>query len=136
MVDCIFCRIIAGKIPCDRVYEDANTMAFLDIKPASLGHTLVIPKMHAETLDKLSEKDLKSLITTVQRISKAISRISEGYNVIQNNKEVAGQIVHHAHFHIVPRKTEDGIHWNRPYPNFSEKQLKEVTNKIKRNLTS
>ena len=131
MVDCIFCKIISGKIPCDKVYEDADTLAFLDINPASLGHTLVMPKVHAETLDKLNEKDLKSLIITAQKVSKAISRFSEGYNLIQNNKEVAGQIVHHVHFHIVPRNKGDGIHWSRPNPKFSEQETKQIQNKIK-----
>jgi len=131
MADCIFCKIIAGKIPCDKVYEDADTLAFLDINPASLGHTLVMPKVHAETLDKLNEKDLKSLIITAQKVSKAISRFSEGYNLIQNNKEVAGQIVHHVHFHIVPRNKGDGIHWSRPNPKFSEQETKQIQNKIK-----
>ena len=131
MADCIFCKIISGKIPCDKVYEDTNTLAFLDINPASLGHTLVMPKVHTETLDKLNEKDLKSLIIAAQKVSKAISRFSEGYNLIQNNKEVAGQIVHHVHFHIVPRNKGDGIHWSHPNPKFSEQETKQIQNKIK-----
>ncbi len=131
MADCIFCKIAKREIPSDVVYEDESTLAFLDISPASLGHTLVIPKAHAETLEKLNEKDLKSLIITVQKISKAISKISEGYNVLQNNKEVAGQIVHHAHFHIIPRKHGDGIHFNRPNPKFSEKETRQIIERIK-----
>ena len=131
MADCIFCKIAKREIPSDVVYEDESTLAFLDISPASLGHTLVIPKAHAETLEKLNEKDLKSLIITVQKISKAISKISEGYNVLQNNKEVAGQIVHHAHFHIIPRKHGDGIHFNRPNPKFSEKEPRQIIERIK-----
>src|SRR3990167_5890451 len=112
MNDCIFCKIAKKEIRSDIIYEDKKTLAFLDNHPASLGHTLVISKAHAETLDKLDEKDLKSLILTVQKISKSVSEFSEGYNVIQNNKEVAGQLVHHAHFHIVPRNDGDGIRWN------------------------
>lgn len=131
MADCVFCKIAKREIPSNVVYEDESTLAFLDISPASLGHTLVIPKAHAETLDKLSEKDLKSLIITVQKISRAISNFSEGYNVIQNNKEVAGQIVHHAHFHIVPRKKGDRIHWNRPNLKFSERETKQILERIK-----
>ena len=134
MVDCVFCKIAKKEIPAHIVFDDKETMAFLDAKPTSLGHTLVIPKTHAETLDKLNEEDLKSLTVAAQKISKAISKFSEGYNVIQNNKEVAGQIVHHVHFHIVPRKKGDGIYWNRPYPEFSEKQVKEIVEKIKKNV--
>ncbi len=131
MADCVFCKIAKREIPSDVVYEDKSTLAFLDISPASLGHTLVIPKTHAETLDKLKEEDLKFLIITVKKISRAISKFSEGYNVIQNNKKVAGQVVHHAHFHIVPRNKGDGIHWSRPNPKFSEKEKKQIQEKIK-----
>jgi len=134
MNDCIFCKIAKKEIRSDIIYEDKKTLAFLDNHPASLGHTLVISKAHAETLDKLDEKDLKSLILTVQKISKSVSEFSEGYNVIQNNKEVAGQLVHHAHFHIVPRNDGDGIRWNRPNPNFSEKETSKIIEKIKSNL--
>ena len=134
MNDCIFCKIAKKEIRSDIIYEDKKTLAFLDNHPASLGHTLVISKAHAETLDKLDEKDLKSLILTVQKISKSVSEFSEGYNVIQNNKEVAGQLVHHAHFHIVPRNDGDGIRWNSPNPNFSEKETSKIIEKIKSNL--
>ncbi|MBI2106138.1 HIT family protein [Candidatus Woesearchaeota archaeon] len=134
MADCIFCKIAKKQISSDIVYEDKKILAFLDNRPASLGHTLVVPKTHAETLDKLDEDSLKSLILSVQKVSKAISKFSQGYNVIQNNKEVAGQIVHHIHFHVVPRNDGDGIRWNRPNPVFSEKEIKNVIEKIKSNL--
>ena len=104
MADCIFCKIISGKIPCNKVYEDANTLAFLDAAPTSLGHTLVVSKNHYETFDEMKEIDVKSLAITAHKIAKAFKKISEGYNLIQNNKKVAGQVVPHVHFHIVPRK--------------------------------
>ncbi|MAG45232.1 MAG: HIT family protein [Nanoarchaeota archaeon] len=130
MADCIFCKIIKGDIPYTKIYEDKDTLAFLDNSPASLGHTLVIPKKHSETLDQMEEKDLKSLILTAQKIAKAISQISKGYNLIQNNGKVAGQIVSHVHFHLIPRNKKTELNWT-PSQKFSEKEIKEVTNKIK-----
>ena len=134
MAECIFCKIAKKEIPAKIVYEDEKTIAFLDVKPASLGHTLVIPKKHTETLDKLGSENLKSLILTVQRISKAISRLSEGYKIIQNNKEIAGQAVDHIHFHIVPRRRGDKIYWNRPNPEFPINDTNKILEKIKSNL--
>ena len=131
MADCIFCKIILGKIPCNKVYEDANTLAFLDAAPTSLGHTLVVSKNHYETFDEMKEIDVKSLAITAHKIAKAFKKISEGYNLIQNNKKVAGQIVPHVHFHIVPRKENDGIVWNRQYPKYSKEEMKEIADKIR-----
>ncbi len=134
MVDCVFCKIISGKIPCDKVYEDTNTLAFLDANPTSLGHTLVVSKNHYETFDEMKESDVKSLAITAYKIAKAFKNISSGYNIIQNNKKVAGQVVPHVHFHIVPRSENDEIAWSRPYPKYSENQLEEIANKIKKNI--
>jgi len=134
MTDCIFCKIIAGKIPCTKIYEDSNTFVLLDANPTSLGHILVIPKKHSETLDKMEEKDLQNTIKTVHKIAKIINSFSEGYNIIQNNKKIAGQMVPHVHFHIVPRSKGDKIGWNRPSPKFSEKEIKDIANKITRLL--
>ncbi len=134
MDNCIFCKIISGKIPCDKVYEDAKTLAFLDANPASLGHSLVVSKNHYETFDEMREDDVKSLTVTAYKIAKAFKKISEGYNIIQNNKKVAGQVVPHVHFHIVPRSENDGIAWNRPYPKCSEEKTKQIAEKIKKNM--
>ncbi len=130
MTDCIFCKIIKGEIPCLKIYEDSSTLAFLDANPRNLGHTLIIPKKHYETLDQIEEQDLQSVVKTTQKIAKSISQISKGYNLIQNNKKVAGQIIPHVHFHIIPRKTETEITWVDS-PKFSEHKMEEVANKIK-----
>ena len=134
MTDCIFCKIAKKEIPSNIVYEDSSTLAFLDNTPASLGHTLIIPKSHYPILNEMSEKDLKSLILTVQKISRSISELSEGYNLIQNNKEAAGQLVHHVHFHIVPRRRGDKIYWNRPNPEFPINDTNKILEKIRSNL--
>ncbi len=109
MNDCVFCRIVGGDIPCHRVYEDEGTLAFLDIHPANRGHVLVIPKRHAETFDALDEEGLAALFRTAQRTARALtsSLSPAGYNLLMNNGKAAGQLVPHAHLHIIPRFPDD-----------------------------
>jgi histidine triad (HIT) family protein len=109
MATTIFTKIIAGEIPCFRIYEDDKVFAFLDINPLSRGHTLVIPKEPAETLDQLSEESAAALGRALPRISRAILRATAAtaFNLLQNNGATAHQAVLHVHFHIIP-KYEDG----------------------------
>lgn len=114
MENCIFCRIIDGKIPCARVFESGKVMAFLDIAPISRGHTLVVPKRHSENLLADSTADLAECITAVQAIAKGIVSAvnADGFNLGVNTGKVAGQAVFHTHFHIIPRFEGDGLkHW-------------------------
>ena len=108
---CIFCKIISGEIPSHKIFEDEKTLAFLDIKPVHPGHVLVIPKKHFQNLEEINPEDLTALIQTVKRIGGLLKdKLQvEGYNVITNNDAVAGQIVPHLHFHIIPRVTGDGL---------------------------
>ena len=105
MPETIFSKIIRGDIPCHKVYEDAHVLSFLDIFPLSRGHTLVIPKEHAETLDQLSDEASAALGRALPRICRAVMKVSgaRAYNVLQNNRELAHQAVFHVHFHIIPR---------------------------------
>jgi histidine triad (HIT) family protein len=105
MADTIFSRIIRGEIPCHKVYEDEHTLAFLDIGPLSQGHTLVVPKEPATTLDKLSDESCAAVGRILPRLSRAVMRATgaASYNVLQNNGADAHQAVFHVHFHIIPR---------------------------------
>ncbi len=109
--DCIFCKIVAGEIPSEKIYEDEVVLAFLDIQPATRGHALVIPKAHHENLVATPLPLLEALIAAVQKIAAAAVRATgaEGFNVLQSNNRCAGQEVPHVHFHVVPRKSGDGI---------------------------
>ena len=109
MAETIFSKIIAGEIPCHKVYEDELVLAFLDINPLSPGHTLVIPKEEVATLDKLSDKSAAQIGKVLPRISRAILAATDAtdFNVLQNNGISAHQAVFHVHFHIIP-KMEDG----------------------------
>ena len=105
MSETIFGRIIAGTIPCHKVYEDAQVLAFLDIAPLSRGHTLVIPKEAAATLDQLSDSSAAALGRVLPRICRAVMAVTgvTAYNVLENNGVSAHQAVAHVHFHIIPK---------------------------------
>ncbi len=117
MATTIFTRILSGEIPCHRVYEDEHVLAFLDIGPLSAGHTLVIPKEPAETLDQLSDAAAAALGAALPRICRAVCAATgcRDYNVLQNNGKPAHQEVRHVHFHVIPKPGPDaglGIRWN------------------------
>lgn len=103
--DCIFCAIAAGEIPSFKVYEDDVVLAYLDINPFSRGHTLVIPKAHTEGLLDTPDETLAAVISRVRKIAAHVKEAlpCDGFNILQNNGEAAGQTVKHVHFHIVPR---------------------------------
>ncbi|MFB6145423.1 MAG: HIT family protein [Candidatus Nanohaloarchaea archaeon] len=107
--DCIFCKIIEGDIPSHKVYEDENTLAFLDVNPVSKGHTLVVPKKHVEDIHGAEGMDY--MWDTIVRVANAVRDAfdAEGINIDQNNGELAGQEVFHMHFHVTPRYTGDEI---------------------------
>lgn len=115
--DCIFCAIAAGEIPSFKVYEDDAVLAYLDINPFSEGHTLVIPKVHAANLLEAEDATVAMLMARVRKIAahQKTALPCDGFNILQNNGESAGQTVNHIHFHIVPRRTGDALVFeNRP----------------------
>lgn len=109
--DCIFCAIAEGEIPSFKIFEDDMFVAYLDINPFSKGHTLVIPKSHAAGLLEADDAVLTELIVRVKKIAAHIKeRLGcDGFNILQNNGEAAGQTVRHIHFHIVPRWNGDPL---------------------------
>src|SRR6187455_3361295 len=111
MSETIFSRILRGEIPCARVYEDADVFAFLDISPLSPGHTLVIPKEPAATLDQLSDAAAAAVGRVLPRIARAVMAATgaTAYNVLQNNGAAAHQAVFHVHFHIIPKLGAKGL---------------------------
>ena len=136
--DCVFCKIIKGEIKQDKIYEDDKTVAILDIYPASPngGHTLVMPKKHYELITEIPDDDSKAVILTMKKLSNALLKFSEGLNIIQNNKKVAGQFVPHVHFHLVPRFENDGISIEKWSPNKykNNAEMDAMAKKIKRLL--
>ena len=109
MPETIFSKILRNEIPCHRVYEDSDVLAFLDINPVSRGHTLVIPREPAETLDQLSPDAAAAIGRILPRLSRAVldATGAKAFNILQNNGALAHQAVFHVHFHIIP-KYDDG----------------------------
>ena len=109
--DCIFCKIRRGEIPGDIVYEDDNFLAIKDINPKVSGHTVLFPKIHFKTLIDLPNTLGVELLEAVKKTTLLLmdQQEAEGFNIHVNGFEVAGQIVPHAHVHILPRKKDDGF---------------------------
>lgn len=131
MNDCIFCKIIKGEIPSYKIYEDDYVYAFLDIACDSYGHTLVIPKKHCTNVLDADPEYLAACIKAVQTISRHYVEDCgfEGVNVLNASGECAGQSVFHLHFHIVPRKSSDGMDlW--PLKDKIEVDLADVCKKL------
>ncbi|HLC79640.1 MAG TPA: HIT family protein [archaeon] len=134
--DCIFCKIIGGKLSSKKIYEDDYSLAFLDIYPTSKGHCLVIPKNHYATILEIPEFELAKLIRSVQKIGAASMKAlrADGFNVLQNNKPAAGQVVNHLHFHIIPRFSGDGLKISAASRKAEEHELAEWESALKGHL--
>ena len=109
MTDCIFCKIVAGKIPSFKIFEDEKVLAFLDINPVSRGHTLVIPKAHAENLWEIREEDLMAVHGASKKIIQALKDElnPSGVACLQLNGRGVNQVVMHYHLHLIPRTEQD-----------------------------
>jgi histidine triad (HIT) family protein len=131
MMDCIFCKIVAGKIPSLKIYENDHVLSFLDIGPLADGHTLVIPKKHYTYLHEMPSEELAEIGKALPEIADAVMAATgaQGYNVLQNNGRCAGQLVDHVHFHIIPRIEGDGLgyRWNaKEYPEGKARQVQRA----------
>lgn len=134
-MDCVFCKILKGKIPSEKVYENDKVYAFLDIMPVNPGHTLVIPKYHYENIEDLPEDLMCEISKVVKQVGKAIIRGLEvkGYNLALNNRTVAGQVVPHVHFHIIPRVKGDGLKlW--PQKKYPDNEMELTGKKLRDNI--
>ena len=114
--DCIFCRIVNGEVPCYKLYEDDQVLAFLDVGPLSRGHSLIIPKAHYRTLAEMPGDLAAACARVAPRLSRAIMAATgkSASNLLQNNGRIAHQAVEHVHFHIIPKYDAEsglGIHW-------------------------
>ncbi len=136
MSDCIFCKIIAGEIPCYKIAETKNALAFLDVMPITRGHFLVIPKNHVELIyDARPEvmAEVMSLATQIAATAKK-SLNCDGMNFLLNSEKYAGQIVPHIHLHVIPRYLEDGIHWPWPQGSLDEETAVKLIKRLKINV--
>ncbi len=130
-MDCLFCSIVEGKIPALKIFENDHVLAFLDIGPVSKGHTLVIPKNHAQDLAAGSVEDSVELIKVIHDLAPKIVKAlgGTGYNLGLNHGEVAGQIVMHTHFHVMPRYEGEERKFVKTHP--SKEELEKVAEEIR-----
>lgn len=132
MSNCIFCSIVDGEIPAFRIYEDDDHVAFLDIFPAALGHTLVIPKKHSADIHEITASEYGALASRAKSIADLIQEklATDGVTIMQMNKSAGWQSVFHTHFHVIPRFTADSL--NQPWKPAaaSQDELTEIHSRI------
>jgi histidine triad (HIT) family protein len=134
--DCIFCKIVAGQMPCFKLFEDDDTLAFMDIYPANAGHCLVIAKDHYPTLFEISNKALAAVSRSISRVARAVNQALSpaGLNLVQANGSGAGQSVTHFHFHILPRERGDELKLNWGAKPGNPDTIAAIADKIRANL--
>ncbi len=128
--NCLFCRIVAGEIPSEKVYEDEHTLAFLDIHPINGGHTLVVPKDHHANISDTPKETFARVMETVRTLTPKIARAvgAHGMNIHINSDVAAGQVIFHLHVHIIPRFDGDGyLQWHgNPYQDGKIKTIQDA----------
>lgn len=134
MTHCLFCKIIAGDIPADKVYEDDNFIAFQALNQSSKGHTLIVPKEHSEKITEMNPELGKGLLTTIQKVGKAMiaGLPCDGFNTAANFPPVVGEIFH-THIHLIPRRKNDGLgNWSEFETTAEERTLfaEKIINKL------
>ena len=131
---CIFCSIAAGETPAYKLYEDGDTLAFLEINPSAPGHAMVIPKKHVEDFMDLNEKLMASIMGTVQKVAKMIKKAlgADNFTIGINSGKIVCRHVEHVHVHVIPRFPDDGGHYVQ---GVVSKSSKETLDKIKEKIT-
>ncbi len=134
--ECIFCKIVAGEVPCTKVLEDERALGFLDIGPVAEGHVLLIPKAHYLTADEMPAGPAGEVFRHIPALVRAVRAATgcHGVNVLQNNGEIAGQVVPHVHVHIIPRTPGGRFHFNWPAGTYPEGQMDALAERIRKNL--
>jgi len=134
--DCVFCKILDGQIPAVKVFQDDACLAFLDIGPLAEGHLVLIPADHVVTADALTPDQAAAMLRNLPALVRAVRAATgcEGVNVLQNNGRVAGQVVPHVHFHIIPRNSGDAFHFNWPAGEYADHRAEELAQAIRQQL--
>jgi histidine triad (HIT) family protein len=129
--DCLFCKIVRGEIPSLKICEDHDFLAFMDIKPVNPGHALVVPKKHCSNILDFPRAEEADFVEFVKKVAKAVTKATkaDGFNLGMNNGAAAGQVVFHAHLHVIPRYNTDGFH-NWPHKDYKPGEMEAVHKKI------
>ena len=130
--DCIFCKLANGIIPTRGIYEDKDFKVILDAAPATRGHALILPKEHADNLYQLSEEMAGKAFILAKRLAESMTETlgCQGFNIVQNNGEAAGQTVFHFHIHLIPRYSDDGqgVFWESRH--YTDEVLDEIRSQL------
>lgn len=135
VAECLFCKIARGEVGAVKLYEDDDTIAFMDIHPNTRGHALVIPKDHFENIYSLPAETVARMMITVQKLAVAVKNAldADGINIVVNNESAAGQLIWHSHAHIIPRYNEDGGYVGHKYT-YIAGEMEEIAEKVKAEL--
>lgn len=133
--DCLFCKIVSGDIPAQKVFEDKYSVAFMDIHPVNPGHVLVVPKEHSEDIMEMLDEDVGRLFRLVRHVAKGVMKAvnAPGFNIGVNTGSEAGQVVFHTHVHVMPRFEDDG-HRQWEKKEMQDKEMARVAESIRAEL--
>ncbi len=136
MNECLFCKIIRGEIPSIKVYENHNSIAFMDIRPVNTGHILIVSKKHFEDMLAADDETIKDVAVAAKKVALAVKKAlnPDGINLAANNGAAAGQVIFHLHWHIIPRLEGDGLRLWPGRQDVTQEELKEAAEKIKKEL--
>lgn len=133
--NCIFCKLANKDIPTNIIYEDDRFTVILDASPATKGHALILPKNHAANIYELPDEDASAVFVLAKKMATKMTEIlhCDGFNIVQNNGEVAGQTVFHFHMHLIPRYLNDGnqdkLTWN--HAEFTPEEIAEIAAELR-----
>ncbi len=133
--ECIFCKIVGGEIPSNTIYEDEEFKVILDLAPAAKGHALILPKEHYADIYEIDEEVAGRAMKLAKKLAIHMTKIlgCDGFNILQNNREIAGQTVFHFHMHLIPRyrdaKNQDILMWS--HETFSAEEMAEIRDALK-----
>lgn len=135
---CIFCKLAAGEVPCLKVAETTEALAFLDVAPLADAHVLVVPKRHYARLSEVPEDVVAAVVQLLPRVCGAveIAAQAQGCNVLLNNGRVAGQTVEHVHFHVIPRREGDGLGYRWPAKKYEPGRAEELQARLRQIIES
>ena len=130
--NCIFCKLANKDIPTNIIYEDEKFTVILDASPATKGHALILPKNHAANIYEIPDEDAADIFVLAKKLATKMTEIlhCDGFNIVQNNGEVAGQTVFHFHMHIIPRYENDTVNIGWKPGSITDERIKEIKNKI------
>jgi histidine triad (HIT) family protein len=136
MADCIFCKIMKGELGAQKVFESEKVVAFLDINPVSWGHTLVLPRAHYETWIDLPVDVASALAQSSQVVARGVMKATGavGFNLLMNNHSCSGQAIAHAHYHVIPRKPDDGVKYAWPAKPYPQGEIEKAAEGIRKAL--